>query len=151
MIIGLISDTHGLIRDQALKALQGSDVIFHAGDVGSPEIIKTLEEIAPVYAVRGNTDRGIWAQSLSMTQMVDMGRKTFYVIHDLETLGIDPASAGVDVVIYGHSHIPKAERHRGILYFNPGSAGPRRFRLPVCLGKIKIAEEQLNTEWIDLK
>ena len=102
MIIGVISDTHGLIRDQALKALQGSDVIFHAGDVGSPEIIKTLEEIAPVYAVRGNTDRGIWAQSLSMTQMVDMGRKTFYVIHDLETLGIDPAT-GVDVVIYGHS------------------------------------------------
>lgn len=151
MIIGVISDTHGKISKQALHALQGSDIIFHAGDVGTPEVLQSLEKIAPVYPVRGNTDRGIWAQSLPMTQMVEIGDKLFYVLHDIEELSIDPKSIGVDVIIYGHTHVPKEERREGILYFNPGSAGPKRFRLPVCVGKIGIVGEQFTTEWIDLE
>ena len=150
MIIGVISDTHGKLTKHALDALRGSNVIFHAGDVGSPEIIRALEKIAAVYPVRGNTDRGIWAQTLPMTQMVELGGRTFYVLHDIGSLSTNLKTAEVDVVIYGHSHIPKEERQGGILYFNPGSAGPKRFRLPACLGKIKISEAELITEWIDL-
>lgn len=151
MIIGVISDTHGRLLKPALEALKGSDLIIHAGDVGDPEIIKTLEEIATVYPVRGNTDRGRWAQALPMTQMVEAGSKTFYVLHDIETLNIDPKGAGIDAVIYGHSHIPKKENRRGILYFNPGSAGPKRFTLPICLGRIKLVNGELITEWVDLE
>ncbi len=150
MIIGVISDTHGKLTEQALNALKGSNVVFHAGDIGSPEIIQTLEKISTVYPVRGNTDRGIWAQTLSMTQMVELGGRTFYVLHDIGDLNIDLKAAGVDVVIYGHSHMPKEEKHDGVLYFNPGSAGPKRFRLPVCLGKIKILDGELVTGWVDL-
>ena len=150
MIIGVISDTHGKLTEQALKALEGSDIIFHAGDIGSPEIIQTLEKISTVYPVRGNTDRGIWAQTLPMTQMVELEGKMFYVLHDIGDLNIDLEAAGVDVVIYGHSHIPKEEKQDGVMYFNPGSAGPKRFRLPVCLGKIKLLDGELVTEWVDL-
>ncbi len=150
MIIGVISDTHGKLTEQAVEALKGSDVIFHAGDVGGLEIIQALEKIAPVYPVRGNTDRGIWAQRLPMTQMVEFESKVFYVRHDIEDLNIDLKAAGVEVVIYGHSHMPKEKKHGGILYFNPGSAGPKRFRLPVCLGKIKIVDGELITEWVEL-
>ena len=150
MIIGVISDTHGKLTEQALNALKGSNVVFHAGDIGSPEIIQTLEKISTVYPVRGNTDRGIWAQTLSMTQMVELGGRTFYVLHDIGDLNIDLKAAGVDVVIYGHSHMPKEEKHDGVLYFNPGSAGPKRFRLPTCLGRIKILDGELVTGWVDL-
>lgn len=150
MIIGVISDTHGKLTEQAVEALKGSDVIFHAGDVGGLEIIQALEKIAPVYPVRGNTDRGIWAQRLPMTQMVEFESKVFYVRHDIEDLNVDLKAAGVEVVIYGHSHMPKEKKHGGILYFNPGSAGPKRFRLPVCLGKIKIVDGELITEWVEL-
>jgi putative phosphoesterase len=151
MIIGVISDTHGRLLKPAREALKGSDLIIHAGDVGSPEVIEALEEIATVYPVRGNTDRGRWAQALPMTQMVEAGSKTFYVLHDIETLNIDPKGAGIDAVIYGHSHIPKKENRRGILYFNPGSAGPKRFTLPICLGRIKLVNGELITEWVDLE
>ena len=151
MVIGVISDTHGQLSDRAIKALNGSDAIIHAGDVGSPDIIRTLEEIAPVYAVRGNTDRGTWAENLPMYQLVEIGDKLFYVLHNIDLLDVDPGSMGIDAVIYGHSHLPKEEIRRGVLYFNPGSAGPKRFRLPICLGKINIADGQLETEWIDLE
>ena len=150
MVIGVISDTHGKLSKQALEALEGSDVIIHAGDVGSQEVIQALEKIACVYPVRGNTDRGIWAQALPMTQFVEIGGMTFYVLHDIGKLTIDLKSAGVDAVIYGHSHIPKEERLEGILYFNPGSAGPKRFRLPVCLGKIEITGGGLTVDWVNL-
>ncbi|HHT65439.1 MAG: metallophosphoesterase family protein [Caldicoprobacterales bacterium] len=151
MVIGIISDTHSKISKRALQALQGSDVIIHAGDIGNPEVLQLLEKIAPVYPVRGNTDLGIWAQSLPMSQMVEFEGKLFYVLHNIETLHIDPKSIGVDAVIYGHSHMPKAEIRDGILYFNPGSAGPRRFQLPVCVGRIRIVDKQFTTEWVNLE
>ncbi|HHY83235.1 MAG TPA: metallophosphoesterase family protein [Clostridiales bacterium] len=151
MVIGVISDTHGRITESALEALKGSKAILHAGDVGSPEVIKALEEIAPVYAVRGNTDRGMWAQRLPMTQLVELGGKSFYILHDIYTMSIDPKRTGIDVVVYGHSHVPKEDRKGGVLYFNPGSAGPRRFKLPVCLGRIIITDEELNVEWVELE
>jgi putative phosphoesterase len=151
MVAGIISDTHGRISKQALEALKESDVIFHAGDVGSPEVIKSLEKIAPVYPVRGNTDMGVWARNLPMTQLVEIGGKSFFVLHNLMALDIDPKSAGIDVVVYGHTHVPSEERREGVLYFNPGSAGPKRFRLPVCLGRINISEGGLMVEWVDLE
>jgi putative phosphoesterase len=151
MIAGVISDTHGRISRQALEALKESDVIIHAGDIGSPEVVKSLEKIAPVYPVRGNTDIGFWARSLPMTQLVEIGGKSFFVLHNLMTLNIDPISTGIDVVIYGHTHVPSEERRGGVLYFNPGSAGPRRFRLPVCLGRINITDAELTVEWVDLE
>lgn len=150
MIIGVISDTHGRISDKALEVLKGSAAIIHAGDVGSLDVIKALEEIAPVYPVKGNTDRGIWAQSLHMTQLVEIGGRSFYVLHDIGALDIEPKSIGIDAVIYGHTHKPKEEMRDGVLYFNPGSAGPKRFNLPVCLGRITIADEKLVAGWVDL-
>ena len=150
MIIGVISDTHGRISKQALDALEGSHAIIHAGDVGSPKVIKALEEIAHVYPVRGNTDRSLWAESLPVYQLVELGGKLFYVIHDIGMIDVNLESMRVDAVIYGHSHVPKEERKRGVLYFNPGSAGPKRFNLPICLGRINITEGELAVEWIDL-
>ena len=151
MVIGVISDTHGMLSNRAIDALKGSNAVLHAGDVGSPGVLEALEEIAPVYPVKGNTDRGIWTERLPMTQLVELGGRLFYVIHNLGDLDIVPESIGVDAVIYGHTHIPKEERKKGVLYFNPGSAGPKRFRLPVCLGKITITNGDLTAEWIDLE
>ncbi|NLI60095.1 MAG: metallophosphoesterase family protein [Clostridiales bacterium] len=151
MIIGVISDTHGRISKKALEALKGSKLIIHAGDVGGTKVLEALEEIAPVYAVRGNTDLGRWAQALPKTQVVELGDMSFYVLHNLEMLSIDPKSAGFDGVIYGHTHIPKEERQDGVLYFNPGSAGPKRFRLPICLGRILVKNGEIDVEWIDLE
>jgi putative phosphoesterase len=151
MVIGVISDTHGMLSNRAIDALKGSNAVLHAGDVGSPGVLEALEKIAPVYPVKGNTDRGIWTERLSMTQLVELGGRLFYVIHNLGDLDIVPESIGVDAVIYGHTHIPKEERKKGVLYFNPGSAGPKRFRLPVCLGKITITNGDLTAEWIDLE
>lgn len=150
MIIGVISDTHGKLTEQTLEALKGCEVIFHAGDIGGPDVIQALEKIGTVYPVRGNTDRGIWAQRLPLTQMVELKGSTFYVLHDIGDLNIDLNTAEIDVVIYGHSHMPKKEKQGGVLYFNPGSAGPKRFRLPACMGKIKIVDGELITEWVDL-
>ncbi|NLN41923.1 MAG: metallophosphoesterase family protein [Clostridiales bacterium] len=150
MIIGVISDTHGLVRKQALEAIEGSQLIIHAGDVGDPKVLETLEQIAPVYAVRGNTDRGRWAQALPMTQVVEVEDIDIFVIHDIGMLNLDPKAAGFNVVIYGHSHIPKEEWRDGILYFNPGSAGPKRFQLPICLGRMKITQGNIDVELVSL-
>src|SRR5205807_828884 len=129
--IGVISDTHGLLRPQALAALRGSALIIHAGDVGDPAILAALGEIAPVFAVRGNVDRGAWANDLPASELVEFEQHSIYVLHDLGELDLDPASAGLHAVISGHSHRPSIETKRGVLYFNPGSAGPRRFDLPI--------------------
>ena len=151
MIIGIILDTHVKITKKALEALRGSELIIHAGDVGGSEVLDALQEIAPVYAVRGNTDRERWAQKLPMTHVVEVGDMLFYVIHDIDMLDLEPKSAGFDAVIYGHSHVPKEERRDGVLYFNPGSAGPKRFRLPICLGRMEIGKGKIDVEWIDIE
>jgi putative phosphoesterase len=150
MRIGVISDTHGLLRPEALAALRNSDHILHAGDVGNAEILDRLRELAPVTAIRGNVDRGPWSDALPATEVVEIERVSIYMIHDLAQLNLKPEAAGFRVVIYGHSHRPKIEEKNGVLYFNPGSAGPRRFHLPVSLGRIEIEKEKLKGEIITL-
>ncbi|NLU52048.1 MAG: metallophosphoesterase family protein [Clostridiaceae bacterium] len=150
MIIGVISDTHGRMRENALNELKGSDIIIHAGDIGSLEVLDALKNIAPVYAVKGNTDKGSWAGSLPLTQVVEAEGKFIYVIHDIGTMDLEPKAAGIDIVVYGHSHSPKKEERNGVLYFNPGSAGPKRFNLPICLGRIEIKDDSINAELVDL-
>ena len=139
--IGLISDTHGLLRPAAVSALAGVERIIHAGDVGRPEILESLASIAPVLAVRGNVDRGAWAERLPASAHLEVGGASIHVLHVLEDLDFDPATADYDVVIFGHTHEPKIERRAGVLYVNPGSAGPRRFRLPVSIGRLSIGPE----------
>jgi uncharacterized protein len=136
--LGVISDTHGLLRPEAIHALRGSDLIVHAGDIGSPEVLRGLERIAPVIAVRGNNDRGPWADKLPLTEAVELGGASIYVLHDVNELDLDPRAGGFSVVIAGHSHQPRCEERDGVLFFNPGSAGPRRFRLPISVGTIAI-------------
>src|SRR5882724_9124131 len=138
MRIGIISDTHGLLRPEAIAALRGVDHILHAGDIGVPEILDRLRELAPVTAVRGNVDREPWAPALRETELVEVDDISIYMLHDLGQLDLKPEAAGFRVVIYGHSHQPKIEEKSGVLYFNPGSAGPRRFHLPVTLGRMEI-------------
>jgi putative phosphoesterase len=138
MRVGVISDTHGLCRPQALAALAGSDLILHAGDVGDPSVLDTLRQLAPVRAVRGNNDCGGWADALPETDVVELpGGLYVYLIHDIQALDLDPAAARLSAVVAGHSHRPRNELEDGVLYFNPGSAGPRRFRLPVTVGRIE--------------
>jgi uncharacterized protein len=148
--IGVISDTHGLLRPQAVAALRGSPLIIHAGDVGRPEILDELRGIAPVHAVRGNVDRGAWAMGLPETEIVDLGDCLVYVLHDLGALDLDPPTAGFRAVIAGHSHQPRIETRDGVLYFNPGSAWPRRFRLPVSVGRLTLSDGKLDAEIIEL-
>jgi putative phosphoesterase len=148
--IGVISDTHGLLRPQAVAALRGSPLIIHAGDVGRPEILDELRGIAPVHAVRGNVDRGAWAMGLPETEIVAVGDCLVYVLHDLGALDLDPPTAGFRAVIAGHSHQPRIETRDGVLYFNPGSAGPRRFRLPVSVGHLILDEGKLQAEIVNL-
>jgi putative phosphoesterase len=136
--VGLISDTHGLLRPQAVDVLRGSDFIVHAGDIGNLNIIEQLAELAPVTAVRGNNDNGAWAAGLRETEVVDVGEVLVYVIHDLAQLDLDPVAAGFHVVVSGHSHRPGVEERNGVLYVNPGSAGPRRFTLPICVGELAV-------------
>ena len=150
MLIGVISDTHGLLRPEAHKALRGSERIIHAGDVGDPEILTQLESIAPVTAIRGNIDKGPWARKLPETEVVEAGGISIYVLHDLSHLDLKPEAAGFSVVIYGHSHIPKQEMRGGVLYFNPGSAGPRRFKLPITVGKLVIEPAKVRAAIIEL-
>jgi len=150
-LIGVISDTHGLLRPQAVQALEGVELIIHAGDIGAPKILRALERIAPVYAVRGNTDRGGWAADLPRNRVVEVGGRLIYVLHELFTLDLDPAAAGLAAVIYGHSHRPHLEHQNGVLYLNPGSAGPRRFTLPVTLARIKLQDISLHPELVELK
>jgi hypothetical protein len=148
--IGLISDTHGLLRPDARAFLIGCDYIIHGGDIGSAEILNDLEAIAPLIAVRGNNDTAPWAARLPQTELVRIGNVFVYVIHNLAELDIDPAAAGVRAVIFGHSHRPNLEQRTGILYVNPGSSGPRRFKLPVSVGEIIITGNRLQTRIIDL-
>jgi hypothetical protein len=138
VIIGVISDTHGLLRPEAVAALHASDYIVHAGDIGALEILDKLAEIAPVTAVRGNVDRADWARKIPTTNVLEVGDTSIYVLHSLQDLDLKPKAAGFAAVISGHSHVPKQERKNGVLYFNPGSAGPRRFHLPVSLGKLVV-------------
>jgi putative phosphoesterase len=138
VIVGVISDTHGLLRPEALEFLRGSEHIIHAGDIGSPEIVPALEKIAPVTAIRGNVDTQPWAQSFAETEVVELAGLHIYVIHDRNALDLNPQAAGFAAVISGHSHQPKQETKDGVLYFNPGSAGPRRFSLPITIGKLEI-------------
>ena len=150
MLIGVISDTHGLLRPEALQVLAGSDLIVHAGDVGGPDVLDGLRRLAPVVAVRGNNDRGRWARGLPETDVVDAGGRRLFLIHDVHGLDVDPRAKGFDAVIAGHSHRPKAERRDGVLYLNPGSAGPRRFSLPIALARLRLIRGRLTPELVTL-
>jgi hypothetical protein len=149
-IVGVISDTHGLLRPQACTALEGSDIIVHAGDVGNPQILEQLRSIAETRAVRGNIDTGAWATLLPMTDVVEVGGVHLYVLHDLAALDLDPKAAGFAAVISGHSHRPVAQMRNGVLYLNPGSAGPRRFTLPIAVARLVIGDRLLSHEIIEL-
>jgi putative phosphoesterase len=148
--IGLISDTHGLLRPEAGSFLRGCDHIVHAGDIGSHEVLEELSALAPTTAVRGNNDRGRWAKALSETELLQLGKIGMYVIHDLAQLDIDPQAAGAGVVVSGHSHRPVIQKRNGILYVNPGSAGPRRFKLPIAVGEIIVAGRSVTPRIVEL-
>ena len=150
MIIGVISDTHGLLRPEAVEALRGSEHIVHAGDIGSPEIIPALEKIAPVTAIRGNIDREPWTKKFPATEVVELAGLHIYIIHDVNALDLNAKAAGFAAVISGHSHQPKQEAKDGVLYFNPGSAGPRRFKLPITVGRLEIVDGKMSGKIIDL-
>lgn len=150
MLLGVISDTHGLLRPEAVAALRGVDRIVHAGDIGAPEVLAALGELAPVTAVRGNNDKGPWARTIAETQVVDADGVLIYVIHDVAQLDVDPAAGGFGVVIAGHSHVPRNELRDGVLWFNPGSAGPRRFKLPIALGRLTIEAGRARGEIVTL-
>jgi putative phosphoesterase len=149
-MIGLISDTHGLLRPEALRALDGSDLIIHAGDVGAPEILEQLRGLAPVVAVKGNVDREAWCADLPETAVADAGSSLVYVLHDLKALDLKPASAGIAMVVSGHSHKPVCEERGGVLYVNPGSAGPRRFNLPVTVARVDLRHQPWRIDFVDL-
>jgi len=148
--IGLISDTHGLLRPAAADVLRGSDFIVHAGDIGE-NVLEPLATIAPVTAVRGNNDRAAWARQLRETEQLRFGEVTLYVLHDLAQLAIDPRAAGVDVVVSGHSHRPGIERRNGVLYVNPGSAGPVRFKLPVSVALMQVTGRDVHVRIVELE
>jgi uncharacterized protein len=149
--IGVISDTHGLLRPEALAVLAGSDFIIHAGDIGDPTILAALEKIAPVTAIRGNIDTQPWAKLLPATNVLEIGDVSIYILHNLAALDLKPQAADFAAVLYGHSHKPMQEMKNGVLFFNPGGAGPRRFRLPVSVGRLKISGKEISAEIIDLK
>jgi len=148
--IGLLSDTHGLLRDEALLALRGSDLIIHAGDVGKPEILDALKALAPLVAVRGNVDQADWAARLPSTAVVETEAATFYVLHNLQQLDLDPKAAGFHVVVSGHTHKPNHATRGGVLYLNPGSAGPRRFDLPVTIARLDLGQRPWKPEFVHL-
>jgi putative phosphoesterase len=149
--VGIISDTHGLLRPQAEQRLTGVAHIIHGGDIGKPDVIAGLRRIAPVTAIRGNVDTADWAEEYPATQTVSLGGCTIYVLHDIQDLQLDPASCGVDVVISGHSHRPRIETIDGVLYLNPGSAGPRRFNLPITLAILELTARGLRPFIHDLE
>jgi putative phosphoesterase len=148
--IGIISDTHGLIRHEALRELEGADLIIHAGDVGRPEVLESLERLAPVEAVRGNVDAAAWAARLPLTATVEVERVRLFVLHNVAELDFDPAARGFAAVIFGHSHTPVREMRNGVLFLNPGSAGPRRFRLPVSVARLAVDGAAVQAELITL-
>lgn len=149
-LVGVISDTHGLLRPQALEALAGSQLIIHAGDVGSPDILPSLARLARVEAVRGNVDTDAWALDLPETAVVEVEGRSLYVLHDVKQLDLAPAAAGFAAVISGHSHVPMSEMRNGVLYFNPGSAGPKRFSLPISVGRLWLSPEGVRAEIVEL-
>lgn len=149
--IGLISDTHGLLRQQALEALRGSELILHAGDVGKPEILTALRELAPVVAVRGNVDTSDWARALPETAVAEAGKILLYILHDVHTLDLNPAATGFHIVVSGHSHQPGKFERDGVLYINPGSAGPRRFQLPVSVARLDLGNIPFEVEFVELR
>jgi uncharacterized protein len=150
IIIGVISDTHGLLRPQAIAALRGSAVIIHAGDIGSAGVLERLRREAPVVAVRGNVDTSAWASILPITEQVDVGGCRFFVLHQIAQLDFDPAAAGLAAVVFGHSHRPSIETRNGVLFLNPGSAGPRRFKLPVTLARLAASDQGVRAEIVEL-
>ena len=149
--IGVISDTHGLVRKSVLKSFKGVDLIVHAGDVGEPKVLDTLQTVAKVHPVRGNVDGGKWTNNLPLTEVVEVGQVYLYVLHDLGSLELDPAAAGFNAVISGHSHIPMIEKRDDILYLNPGSAGPKRFDYPISIAFLYIKGTSIETEIVELK
>jgi putative phosphoesterase len=150
ILVGVISDTHGLLRPEAVSALHGSQLIIHAGDIGNAEIVDELGRIAPTFAVRGNVDTQVWAKAFPATRAVEVGGRSFWLLHDIADLALDP-QAQFAAVIYGHSHKPLIEWHGGVLYLNPGSAGPRRFRLPVTVARVWVSEQDLRPEIVELE
>jgi len=149
--IGLISDTHGLLRAEALDALRDSDLIIHAGDVGDPKILEALRQIAPVVAVRGNVDTGEWAKSLPETAVAEAGAVRIYVLHDANALDLDAKAAGFQIVVSGHSHKPGRSERDGVIYINPGSAGPRRFSFPITVARLDLGVRPWSAEFVDLE
>jgi putative phosphoesterase len=150
MRIGVVSDTHGLLRPAALKALQGAEHILHAGDVGNPDILDALRAIAPVTAIRGNIDEGGPCNHLPPTELVELGGRSIYMLHDVKKLDLNPEAAGIAAVVFGHSHKPLVESRRDVLFLNPGSAGPRRFELPVTLAWLKIEANDVGARIVYL-
>lgn len=148
--VGLISDTHGLLRPEALTFLGGSDHIVHGGDMCDASVLEALSAIAPVTAVRGNNDRGPWAARLRETERVQIGGISVYAIHDLADLDVEPSAAGIQIVVSGHSHKPSVERRDGVLYVNPGSAGPRRFKLPISIGELTVTGRSVSARIVEL-
>ncbi len=149
--IGIISDTHGLIRQSVVKSFNDVDLIVHAGDVGKPEVLETLQDIARVYPVRGNVDGGKWTDNLPFTEVIQVGQTYLYVLHDLNSLDLDPVAAGFNAVISGHSHIHKIEERNGVLFLNPGSAGPKRLKYPVSIAFLYVKGGSIETEIMELK
>jgi uncharacterized protein len=150
-VIGIISDTHGLLRPEALTPFMGAERIVHAGDIGSPAVLEKLKTMGPVVAIRGNNDKAPWAETLPDTLLFEVRGHTIHVLHDLAQIDLSPKAAGVSVVISGHSHKPSIEEHEGVLFINPGSAGPRRFRLPIAVAKLYVAADSVRAEIIELK
>jgi uncharacterized protein len=150
MILGLISDTHGLLRDAALRAMQNAGLIIHAGDVGEPKILEVLKNLAPLTVVRGNVDTAEWARKLPPTAEVKVGAVRIYVLHEVKELKLKPIPSGVSIVVSGHSHKPGQETRGGILYINPGSAGPRRFNLPITVARLDLNQKPWKAEFIDV-
>jgi len=149
-LLGVISDTHGLLRAEALTALAGCELIIHAGDIGTPDVLARLREVAPVVAVRGNNDREAWARTLPDTDVVQIDGLYLYVLHDVKELDLDPRAAGFCAVIAGHSHRPRVEEQDGVLFLNPGSAGPRRFTLPITLARVRVRGQALTATIVHL-
>jgi putative phosphoesterase len=150
-VIGVISDTHGLLRPEAVEALRGVALIVHAGDVGTADVLEGLGRIASVVAVRGNVDQHGWARRLAQSEVLEVEGVSIYVLHILGELDLKPEAAGFGAVVYGHSHVAKSEVRNGVLYFNPGSAGPRRFKLPVTVGKLVVEGGRVRGEILELK
>ncbi|HKC50178.1 MAG TPA: metallophosphoesterase family protein [Myxococcota bacterium] len=150
MLVGVVSDTHGLLRPEAVAALRGVDLIVHAGDVGAPEVLDGLRELAPVVAIRGNNDKGAWAERLRATEIVEAAGGLLYLLHDVGDLDLDPAAAGFHAVVSGHSHRPSVDRRGGVLFLNPGSIGPRRFTLPIAFALLRVDGTELEASIVEL-